>query len=345
MKIFFGTVIRNAPVRDGGELVRLDWETKTIDAKVPIFPTNPDLDHDPNPRGNSRGCRGIYVWDDDLIATTYHTIKIFDKNLVQKRDLSHELMVGIHEINGQGNKVWLSSTAIDAVLEYDLKTESVTDQIWPREIPEFQKKFNLTPLEIEKQKDQRCNYLSSEHTRHPSHLHLNAVAQWKGEVYALFNSFGSIVNLSKKKVVIEDSALKKGHNLLILNDGIAIANDTRGQTVRFYDLSRQKLLKKINLRQFSWVQNLEKVGNIKNIPRKIGAKLSGRKSSVAQPLFVRGLDWDKETNFLFVGISPASILCLDWEKEKLLDAYNYSHNLRHCIHGLKVLQNFDDLSV
>ena len=337
MKVFFGTVIRNAPVREGGELIRLDWDTKKIEAKVPIFPSNPDLDHDPNPRGNSRGCRGIDLWNDHLIATTYHTVKIFDQNLVHQRDFSHNLMVGVHEIHGQENKVWLSSTAIDATLEYDLETETLTNQFWPREIPELQEKFNLTPLKIEKKEDQRCNFLSSDHTRHPSHLHLNAVAQWQGEVYALFNSFGAIVNLTRKKVVIEDLALKKGHNLFVLEDGTAITNDTKGQTVRFYDLSRQELIKNLNLRQFTWIQNLEKIAKIKDIPKKISAKLSGSKSSVAQPLFVRGLDWNKKTNLIFVGISPASIFCLDWTTERLVDAYNYSHNVRACIHGLKVV--------
>ena len=61
MDIYFGTVVRSAPVRDGGELVRLDWDAKRVVKRVSVAPENPNLDHDPNPRGNTRGVRGVQI--------------------------------------------------------------------------------------------------------------------------------------------------------------------------------------------------------------------------------------------------------------------------------------------
>jgi len=51
-------------------------------------------------------------------------------------------------------------------------------------------------------------------------------------------------------------------------------------------------------------------------------------------MYVRGLDFYND--LLFVGISPAAVLCVDWRKEKLVDRFNYSTDMRVSIHGLKI---------
>ena len=97
MNIYFGTVIRAAPVSEGGSLYKLNWDRKEITREVPIAPTEPRLDHDPNARGNVRGVRGICVHNDEVFVADYHTINVFDRDLKLKRKLSHGLMVGLHE--------------------------------------------------------------------------------------------------------------------------------------------------------------------------------------------------------------------------------------------------------
>jgi len=58
MDIYFSTVFRYAPIDQAGELVRLDWDTKHVISKVPVAPRSLQFE-DPNPRGNSRGGKGI----------------------------------------------------------------------------------------------------------------------------------------------------------------------------------------------------------------------------------------------------------------------------------------------
>ena len=96
--------------------------------------------------------------------------------------------------------------------------------------------LNLTPLEIDKMADNRGRYLSRKYVRHPSHLHLNAVATWGGELYGLFNRFGVIANLTRDRIAVEDPLMIGAHNLLILEDGTVLVNGTVDQTVRSYDL-------------------------------------------------------------------------------------------------------------
>ena len=336
MKVFFGTVVRSAPVRRGGELVRLDWKSKTVQARVPVFPTNPGLENDPNPRGNSRGCRGVEILGDQIIASSYHTIKIYDMELRHRRDISHGLMVGLHETYSAGDgRIWVSSTAIDAALEYDLMGGNLVSDFWPRDSPKFQKCLGLTPLDIDKRADQRSLFLGEEHTKHKAHLHLNAVARWRNQTLALFNTFGVIANLNSGEIVLQDPCLKGAHNLLIIDNDIAVLNDTYGRTVRFYNLRSGELVKVIDILRFKWVQSLEKIAKTQNFVKDILKKLGVMHSAAAKPLFVRGLDLVGD--FLFVGLSPASILCIDWRKDELVDTYRYSVNVQVCVHGLRVL--------
>jgi hypothetical protein len=336
MQIFFGTVVRNAPINQGGELVRLDWQSKKIEAKVSIFPTNPSLDHDPNPRGNSRGCRGIKIWQNQVIAANYHTLSIYDLDLHHQRNITDNLMVCLHEtLLCDDAHIWVTSTLIDGVLKYDLNSGQLLEEFWPRENQALQKALNLKPLEFDNKSDQRSNFLEYNYSQESSHLHLNAIAQWQEQIFALFNSFGVIVNLNTGEIVIQDPAIKRAHNLIIMEDGVAICNDTYGRTIRFYDLSSRQLVQIIDITKFSWVKSLELLGNTQNFVKRTARQLKILPwFAISRTLFVRGLD--RVGDLIFVGVSPASIICINWKTKQLVDAYCYSPNVQVCIHGLAV---------
>ncbi len=158
MDIYFGTIVRGARVADGGSIFRLDWDRKSIVREVPIVPSDPDLDHDPNARGNVRGCRGIRVVGDDVIAADYHTLHFFDRDLNPQRRLSHGLMAGLHEIDIAGDSVWVTSTTLDAVLKYRLADGAMEAGFWPREVPEFQQALDVQPLAVNKDIDNRDDF-------------------------------------------------------------------------------------------------------------------------------------------------------------------------------------------
>jgi len=156
-----------------------------------------------------------------------------------------------------------------------------------------------------------------------------------GEIYALLNRFGAICNLTTSEIVIKDKRLAGGHNLSFLDDGIVVASDTIGQTVRIYDLAKQKLIKVIDLLDYAWVRRLRYRANMSNLPRRALRKFGLWQESISRPLFVRGLD--RKGSTLVVGLSPASIICIDCDSGQLLDAFQYSTDPRVCIHGLAVL--------
>lgn len=334
MHVYFTTVNRGAPIEHGGELVRLDWRTKTVESVAPIFPSNPTL-VDPNPRGNTRGGRGVARAGDELVVASYHTLSVFGRDLEHRRDITHPLFVGLHETTPTENgTLWVTSTAIDAAMEVDLATGRIQRQFWPREMPAFQRRWGLTPLLIDKDADNRGGYLASEHLKHPSHLHLNAIAVWRGQIHALFNKFGAIVNLDTSEVLIEDRSLRGAHNLRIEEDGTAFVNDTLHRAVRVYDLPSRSFKTTVALTGFQPIQLIERRYRFSDRAAQWLKRL-GLRTPFARPIFVRGMD--RVGDFLFVGMSPAAIACIDVNNASLVDFFPHSNNVGVCVHGITVV--------
>lgn len=334
MEVYFGTVVRAAPVSEGGSLCRLDWTRKTVTAEVPIAPTEPALDHDPNARGNVRGCRGIQVVGDTVVAADYHSLNLFDRDLKFRRRVSHGLMVGLHEIQAVDDSVWVTSTTLDAALRYRLADGFMEAEFWPREVPELQQAVDTGPLPVDKTADNRAAFLDSESFRGPGHLHLNAVCEFRGEVYALFHSKAAVANLSRGEVVIRDPHLKHAHNLLIDEPGIVTINDTRRTVVRQFDLESGAAIRAIDLRRTPGVKPLLLRSAWRALREMGPAFFSSRRKATARPLYLRGLAMNADS--IFAGFSPATIVQIDRRTGAWVDSYFHSDDARVCIHGLAI---------
>jgi hypothetical protein len=299
---------------------------------VPIAPENPSFANDPNPRGNTRGARAVEILPDGVLVCDYHTLRFFDRELRSQRQLSDGLMVGIHETWSDERRIWVTSTAIDAAICYDLRDGRRLAAFFPREMSGIASALGLEPLALDKTADNRERFVSGEHLEHPSHLHLNAVAEWRGEVFALANSFGALLNLSKDAVALRDPHLRKAHNLEILADGTAFVSDTHGPGVGIYDLRERRFVRAIDLLEFPVVRSQRRLAELQNAVKRplVAARLL--RSSISKPLFVRGLDVVGDD--LFVAFAPATVLRIRWKTGELIDSFVYSRHVDVTVHGL-----------
>jgi len=313
-------------------LFKLDWDRKTILRETPIIPTEPTVDHDPNARGNVRGCRGIGIFNDQIIAADYHSLNFYDRDLNLKRKMSHGLMVGLHETQIVGSSIWVTSTTLDAALKFRLEDGTLLTSHWPREMPELQNTLKLEPLAIDKTVDNRLNFLDQDSFRGPSHLHLNAVCEFRGEVFALFHSKCVVVNLNRGTIVIQDDKLKHAHNLIMEEPGVVYINDTRRTVVREYDLASGNQIRAINIRKMRGIKALLVKSAARAIKETGVSFFSRHNKATARPLYLRGLAIDGD--YIFAGFSPATIVCIDKITGKLVDYYFHSTDMRDCIHGL-----------
>ena len=343
MKIFFGIVIRTAKVNKSGRLVKVDWIKHNIEKDILIFPKNPNTQDDPNPSGGTRGCRGIGFTNDKVIVANYHSLEVFDMDLNHKRTISHPLMACLHEIFVEHNQyIWVSSTMIDAALKYDLSSGQLIQEFWPRDMKNIQFRLNLKPTKIDQAEDNRYIYrefFNNKNASDFSHLHLNAVSVYNSEVFALFNEKGVIANLSRDEILIQDNSIKSCHNLII-RQGKAFVNDTIGKRVMIYDVKKQALIKEIDLMGFKEILELQATAMLKynfkpkQILKNLLVKAKLKRKTKADIIFIRGMDMINED--LFIGISPASIVHINWEKEMLYDLFTYSLDPKYAVHGLKV---------
>lgn len=353
MDILFTTVVRYAPLDKGGELVKLNWEKKQIVKRVPIIPFDPNIDNDPNPRGNSRGGRGILIRNGHLLVATYHSLHIYDLDLNYKGKISHPLFVGLHEVCQDENLIWVSSTAIDAVIGVDM-SGTMCESWWPRESPFLQRHLGISPLKINKTIDNRLLYLDEKYIHNDDHLHLNAVAVKKDKLLALLGRHAMVFDLASDKILIENSSRSDFHNLVITDEYILTSN-TRERKLMIYSHDGS-FVKAIDLLGFREVANVyKKAGGrtsvlennrkrgvsgrriIRAIAHRIEkANIFAERTKIIEPLFVRGL-FQLSQNRVLIGFSPATIIEIDYEKEKLLDLYRYSDDVAIAPHGLLAL--------
>lgn len=322
MIIYFDTVRRKRPVREGGELIKLDWAAKKVIRAVPIFPNDPDIIEDPNPRGNSRGGKGILITEDELFVGSYHTILVFDHELNLRRKITNDLFVNIHEMcfagDGSGN-IWVSSTTIDCAVLVDREGRTVKSW-WPREEPVLQEKFGLTPMEIDKTADNRLKYIHAELGQKESHTHLNSVTKSGKNTYALLNRLGAVVRIEPGvSVVLEDRLLRGAHSPAVSADGKHMfVCSSFSKNILVFDLETGRMKNQIHLLDFDTVAGIHKEYPDRPFNKSI---------------FVRGLEIIDDSRVL-VGISPASILEIDVRENKLLDFYRYSSEVGDAVHGL-----------
>lgn len=334
MRIYFSTVVRTARPDQGGALMSLEWPAKRISHSVPVIPTDPLLD-DPNPRGNTRGGRGIVFHDGGVVVASYHTLLLFDRSLKHQRSITHRLFAGIHELASTADgSVWVAATAIDAALKVDLTSGDVIEERWPREMLGLQRALDVRPLELDKSADNRGRFLSPRHMSAPGHLHLNALAVYQGRLLGLCHAPGAIVDLDEDRIIVRHKGLARAHDLVVRDDGSAIVCDTAAGSVHLFDLRNGSLMRSYDLRDHAWVRHHIRRATLAHSIRQLGARMGMRGLPPARPLFVRGLA--RDAGRLYVGISPAAVLELDEDDGRLIDAYSHSTDVQQVVHGLRV---------
>ncbi len=332
--IYAGTVVRAAPVRQGGEILRIDWLAQTITHRSPVTPTNPSTEIDVNTRGNSRGCRGIAVVGTQVVYANYHTIIVADKQLSTQYAYTHPLFVGLHELCVEHeHRVLIAATALDGAHVVNLATGQVEHSIWPRLHPTICRNLGVDQPTFDSAHDQRLAFLNHDHLKDRSHLHFNAVACAGGRRLGLFNRFGVICDLQSGDLLIRDDRLIGAHNIVMTSETACAVCDTVRVAIRFVDLKTGHITDTIDLREYAVVRQLEMLA-LDETTRINTLNTGSVTPVVARPLFVRGLVILGDR--AFVGLSPATILEFDLLSRQLVGCMTLTHDPRVCIHGLAI---------
>jgi hypothetical protein len=115
-RVAITSVVRYAvPTEISGCLRILDLERGRLSFVTPA-PESTFRHHDPNPRGGTRGTRGVSVYGDRLVVANAERLFVFDNSWNLVAELSHPLMVDVHDVLAEERGVWVTSTGIDLLL-------------------------------------------------------------------------------------------------------------------------------------------------------------------------------------------------------------------------------------
>lgn len=71
---------------------------------------------DPNPRGGTRGTRGISVYGERIVVANAERLFVFDTAWKLVAELSNELMADVHDVLAEERGIWVAATGIDQLL-------------------------------------------------------------------------------------------------------------------------------------------------------------------------------------------------------------------------------------
>ena len=118
-RLLVSSVVRGAGVeKASGFLHQVDLDHRRATHRCSV-PESAFRSRDPNPRGGSRGVRGLASLEDRLVIANAERLMVYDPDWKPIADLSHPLLGGIHDVVADPGGVWAASTSADLLVRLD----------------------------------------------------------------------------------------------------------------------------------------------------------------------------------------------------------------------------------
>lgn len=115
-RVVVSTIGRATAVDRASGYVRIvDLERGAVSFKVPV-PESRWRAEDPNPRGGTRGARGIAVHGDRFVLGTHEDITVLDSGWRLVHRFTHRLLSSVHDVLADERGIWVTCTRGDAVV-------------------------------------------------------------------------------------------------------------------------------------------------------------------------------------------------------------------------------------
>lgn len=273
-------------------------------------------------RGGDRGLRGIAFHGDGVYLAASDEIFLYDFAFNRVESFRNQYLRRCHEINTHGTTLYLTSTDLNSVLEFDLATHTFSGGYTiTRDEPG---KWNLlkrvgnaasTPFKI--------SFFDPNDTKGPkvgpgsSNLHINNVSRHRDSVMISGTRIEGLLEV-KEDTLREYAPLPRGtHNAAACKEGI-IYNDTASNRLIIAD-------------------SKNRVSQCFDVPEYDPATLSNAHlpNDHARQGFARGLCLFGD-EVIIAGSSPSTVSAYSLATGKRISHVNISKDVRNCIHGLEV---------
>jgi hypothetical protein len=255
--------------------------------------------------------------DGNLVTGTYSELLFLDSEYKIKKIITHPYISGVHGISVNNNNIWVSSCNNDAILKFN-KEGSLIDHYFLGE--------NKALL------DYYCLPSTSGSIALPYKeqlFHVNHVQETSGKLLVSLHKQGDIWDLYGDRVV-EEGVGKHIHDAQLLSSRFYI-NDTYNDRVVIMNKNDNEV-KIISARIYKYRQMLVNILN----------RLNYFSDKVCRVNWLRGL-CVIDSNHIIVGISPATILIIDINKEVIIDKVVLSKNACEAVFSI-IIRNQNNFS-
>ena len=143
---------------------------------------------DPNPRGGSRGTKGVSACPNGLAIAVAERVSMFDSSWQLRSEVTHPWFGQLHGVLAEPDGIWVTSTACDLLVKLSWEGECVESWCW-RSDPELRSALGFGSLpDFDPSRDYRDPLATGGGY---DVVHLNAVARGRG---GLLLNFGQVLN-------------------------------------------------------------------------------------------------------------------------------------------------------
>lgn len=268
----------------------VDWNTVQIDFRG---------------RGWDRGLRGIEFFQGNIYIAASDELFVFDKAFTIKKSFRNPYLKHCHEIQRKDNFLFLTSTAYDSLLAFDLVHEVFSWGLYISKDIDGWKGTSFNP-----KLENGPPFLNS--------FHINSVFADNSGLYLSGLRTGALLHVDSKFKIDKVCTLPAGvHNSRPFQQGV-IFNDTNSDTVRY--VNRTGVSRAFKIIDFE-TSSL------------INAGVDD--SKIARAGFGRGLCLLND-HIIAAGSSPSTISLYDLATGQRIAYVNMSMDIRNAIHGLEV---------
>ena len=272
----------------GKAALAVDWNTAGIDWQG---------------RGWDRGLRGIAFDDDLLYIAASDELFVYTPDFEQVASYRSPFFKHCHEITRYERRLFLTSTAYDSILGFDLDNKRFS---WGLHIAAQADEFRAAPFNPNGQRGPSPD----------NKLHLNNVFCDSSGMFISGLRTDGLLHYSGRRITKFVNLPEGNHNARPWRDGV-LFNDTESNAVRYV------------------TRELNRVFQVPHYPEEQLTHTDMDDSRIARQSFARGLCtiYDK---LIASGSSPSTITLHNVDTMKTTLSVNLSMDIRNAIHGLEV---------
>ena len=275
-------------LEQGRAALAIDWNTAGIDWQG---------------RGWDRGLRGIAFDGDRVFIAASDELFVYTPDFELIDSFRSPFLKHCHEIVRHQRRLYLTSTAYDSILGFDLDENRFS---WGLHIATDASEFMATPFNPRGQRGPSPD----------NKLHLNNVFCNEKGMFISGLKTGGMLQYGGHKITTFVSLPVGSHNARPWRDGV-LFNDTESNAVRYV------------------TPELNRVFQVPHYPAEQLTHTDMDDSRIARQSYARGL-CTIDNNLIASGSSPSTITLHDVDTMKTTLSVNLSMDIRNAIHGLEV---------